>query len=92
MPDDEFEDLEDEEEPERLKKKWDAEEERGFQAKECPHCGKPVLANSFFCLYCGERVFEKSGLLGKLAYWTKQGKLILVVALVLFAFIALTLF
>lgn len=26
-------------------------------SKMCPHCGKPIPADSLFCLYCGQRVW-----------------------------------
>lgn len=67
-----FDDQEEEQEPESLRKKWEAEafEEEIFEKsfKDCPHCAKKIEAKSFSCLYCGERVFQDSGFLGK---WIK---------------------
>lgn len=78
-----------EEEPESLRRKWQEEEsgESGF--KVCAHCGQPLEKNAFFCLYCGERVFNESGPIGKLALWLKKGWLSVVLLLVLFSFLLL---
>ena len=50
MTDDEFEEIPDEEEPESLKRKWDREAGKKAGDKECPHCGNPVQADSFYSL------------------------------------------
>ncbi len=31
-------------------------EEHSEDTRECPHCKKPIPADSLFCLYCGEAV------------------------------------
>jgi hypothetical protein len=91
--DDEFEALGDEEEPESLRKKWEAEEISEFTGgksfRPCPHCGQRIETKSFFCLYCGQRVFSDSGLLGKLNHGVSTGKFKLVVLGLIAAFILL---
>jgi len=92
--DDDFHPIPEEEEPERLRKKWESEELEeqlsGKRMKTCPHCGESVERKSFFCLYCGERVFEESGLLGRLGKWIRDGRFLLVIALILISFFLLT--
>ena len=76
-----------EEPPEKLRRKWEAEEfEDEFAGKQtvpCPHCGKLIEKKSFSCIYCGERVFTDSGLLGRIAKWISGGKFFIVLALAL---------
>ena len=81
----------DEEEPESLRKKWEDEESRPRRDIECRHCGQPIEENSFSCLYCGERIFDDSGPIGKLAKWIKEGRFILVIFMILMGFLAFTL-
>lgn len=65
---DDFGEIPDEEIPDKLRKKWDEEDlesetqEKTF--KPCPHCSKFIEPKTFTCIYCGERVFWDSGLLG----------------------------
>ena len=75
--------FEEEQEPESLRKKWDEEDLRGLAPQKCEACGHDVAGDSFFCLFCGERVFEKSGPLGRLVFWTKRGGMIWVVVILL---------
>ncbi|MDP3920992.1 MAG: hypothetical protein Q8R76_09355 [Candidatus Omnitrophota bacterium] len=82
---------EEEEEPESLRKKWEAEESRPLADISCRHCGQPIKENSFSCLYCGERVFDDSGPIGKLAKWIKDGRLILIILMILMGMLAFTL-
>ncbi len=63
-----------EEAPEKLRKKWDSEELEEKPAVTCPACKKRVPADSFRCIYCGERVFKDSGLLGKILKWVRFGR------------------
>jgi len=94
MQDEDFEPSEEEKVPENLRRKWDDEELEGdFSGKKmipCRHCGKPVEKNSFSCLYCGQRIFSQSGILGKLGHSITQGTfffvllLLIVVLLILF--------
>jgi hypothetical protein len=80
-----------EEEPERLRKKWTAEEAAANPSevlrKSCPHCGQLVDQTSFFCLHCGERVFSDSGFLGMLLVRFIKGRagifLVLIIGLIL---------
>ncbi len=92
--DDDFEPVPDEQEPESLRRKWDAEEIEDMvcvkQMKTCPHCGKPIEAKSFSCLYCGTRVFSDSGPIGKLGHWISEGKFVLVILGLVAAFLILT--
>lgn len=89
----EFEEpLDSEEEPERLRRKWDAEEQLEIAPRQCSHCGKFVAGDSFFCMYCGERVFTESGVLGRLQQLLKQGQLVWIVLLVLAGFFLFSIF
>ena len=97
MPDDEeFESFEDEEAPESLQRKWDNEE---FQDEltdkkfgPCPKCSKMIEAKSFFCLYCGERIFSNSGFLGNLGHWIVSGWLGWILGLVILSFLMVMVF
>lgn len=63
--------IEDEEPPEKLKKKW--EEETGLrETVTCPSCRKQVLADSLTCIFCGSQVYQDSGLLGRIHKWIRQ--------------------
>ena len=86
-----FEEFEEEEAPDHLKNKWDSEAYEVIGSVPCPHCGQPIEKQSFACLFCGERVFENSGLLGQLAVWFKNGGAFWVLFAVA-AFLAVTLF
>ncbi len=88
--DDEFE-PQDEQEPESLRKKWDAEEieelTSGKKQFPCPSCRQMIDSKSFSCLYCGQRVFHDSGLIGKFGKYITGGHwsfLILLVAAAVF--------
>lgn len=69
-----------EEHPEKLRKKWEAEdfedEIEGKKVAPCPHCGKWITKRSFDCIYCGKRVFQESGPLGRMAAWIANGRII----------------
>lgn len=54
-------------------------EEHAKHMRECPHCNKPIPADSLFCLYCAEPVSS-----GKKNKW-----MILLVIFVLIAFVLL---
>lgn len=77
--------FEEEQEPESLRKKWEEEDSRELLPQKCGTCGQDVPGDSFFCLFCGERVFEKSGFLGRLAFWMKRGHMIWIVLILLAA-------
>ena len=77
--------FEEEQEPEALKRKWDAEDASNCAPQICKSCGHEVAGDAFFCLFCGERVFEKSGLLGKIVFFMKQGYLIWIVLVLVLA-------
>ncbi|MFA6599477.1 MAG: hypothetical protein WC352_06545 [Candidatus Omnitrophota bacterium] len=63
--------IREEEVPEKLQARWDREEAGGKGSVCCPACGREVPGDTFSCLYCGERVFEDSGLLGKILKWLR---------------------
>jgi len=63
--------IEDEEPPEKLRRKWDDEEAKELKAVSCPKCKQPLPGDAFQCLYCGAQVFHDSGLLGKIWKWLK---------------------
>ncbi len=74
-PQDDPKDWEDNEEipPDRLQKKWDRDEYEELPPVQCPACKKRVPADTFRCLYCGQRVFKDSGLLGRILKWFRGG-------------------
>ena len=61
--------IEEEEPPEKLKRKWDWEERTERKAIPCPKCKKYVPEDSLTCLFCGAKVFRDSGFLGKFLKW-----------------------
>ena len=67
-----WEEIEEENAPENLKRKWIVEEH--FQKKPipCPSCGRPAASDSVTCLFCGAYVCEDTGFLGKLLKWLKK--------------------
>lgn len=91
---DDFGEVPDEEIPDHLRKKWEREdlenEVREKTFKPCTHCSKLIEPNSFTCIYCGERVFWDSGLLGGIMKTIAQQRnllyvlLIIVVAIIIF--------
>jgi hypothetical protein len=64
--------IEDEEPPEKLKRKWFEDSLSFKETVECPFCRKWVSKESLACVYCGRRVFSDSGLLGNLVSWVKR--------------------
>jgi len=58
-----------EEVPERLRKKWQAREGEGPREVVCHSCGKNVQAESLLCVYCGKRTGVKAGLFSHLRMW-----------------------
>ena len=81
-----------EEQPEKLRKKWEEEdfqdEFEGKQVKRCPHCSKWIEKRSFSCLYCGQRIFQESGPIGRMARWIADGKILwLVLALIILSLV-----
>lgn len=92
-----WEELEDEEAPESLQKKWDSEEDEELRLEKgyvpCPHCSKLIAKGSFSCIYCCETVLEDSGPIGRLASILKKGNVMLfVVGLILTSFILMMMF
>ncbi len=71
---DEPKDWEDHEErpPDKLRRKWDKEESEEPAPITCRFCKKRVSGASFFCMYCGARIFEDSGILGRILMWIRR--------------------
>ncbi len=91
-----YEILPEESEPENLKRKWEADEleeaVRGTRRTNCPGCGHEVDASSLTCLFCGARVFQESGFLGRLAHLFRRDpwmSLIFFLFLLLFLYLSL---
>jgi predicted nucleic acid-binding Zn ribbon protein len=59
-------------------------EEYSKNMKECPHCNKPIPADSLFCLYCGERIWPV-----KKKIWLITAVVIVLIAFLLLIFIRL---
>lgn len=80
--------LEEEKEPESLRRKWEQEASSPAGGRACPHCSQPVAADSFFCFYCGERVLEEAGPISRLAKSLRDGRfLFLILVLVIAAYL-----
>ena len=62
--------IEEESPPEKLRKKWD-KDDLLEKMVECPACKKRQPQRSLNCLFCGARIFEDSGLLGKILKWIR---------------------
>ena len=54
-------------------------EDFSSEKRSCPHCGKPIPADSLFCLFCGERISPKSK-----AKWLILVPLLILIATFLF--------
>jgi hypothetical protein len=67
-----WEEIEEENAPENLKRKWIEREHFQKKPVACPLCGKSAASDSLTCLFCGAYVFEDTGLLGKLLKWFKK--------------------
>lgn len=63
--------MEDEDPPENLKRKWIEREYFGKKTASCPSCGKIVPSEGLTCLFCGAEIFHDSGLLGKILKWIR---------------------
>ena len=85
---DDFEEIPEEEQPEKLRQKWSAEEFEdefgGRRMRPCPHCGKWIDKKSFSCIYCTSTVFEDSGFLGRMVSWVKNGRFFILIILAIF--------
>ena len=67
-----------------FEEKQELPEELDFnRTKICPHCKKPIPADSTLCLYCGESVYYGEG---------KSKWMIWVAIIVIIAFLVLILF
>ena len=64
--------IEDEEPPEKLQRKWNEEELSSKETVVCPACRKRVPRENLTCIFCGARVFQDSGFLGKILAWLKR--------------------
>ena len=57
------------------------------ELQECPHCGKPTPEENLRCIYCGERLPVRSGVIGGLRFGRGRAlTLVLALFLVLFFF------
>jgi predicted nucleic acid-binding Zn ribbon protein len=59
-------------------------EEHSKDMRNCPHCDKPIPADSLFCLYCGEPVSR-----GKKNKWVVLIVVFVLIAFLLWIFISL---
>lgn len=57
-------------------------EEYSKNMKSCPHCNKPIPADSLFCLYCGGQVSP-----GKRNLWMVLVALFVLIAFILWIFL-----
>ena len=64
--------IEDENPPEKLRRKWIEDDLSPKEAVDCPACKKKLPRESLTCLFCGAQVYQDSGLLGKLLHWFKK--------------------
>ena len=63
--------MEDEDPPENLKRKWIEQEYFGNKTVVCASCKKHIPADSVTCLFYEARVYHDTGLLGKILKWLK---------------------
>ena len=64
--------VQDEEPPEHLQKKWEQEEAKGPRRVICPSCKKETSAENLTCVFCGTEVFEGEGPFRCFLTWVKH--------------------
>ena len=64
--------IEDEEPPEKLRRKWIEDGLSSRETVDCPACRKKLPRESLTCLFCGAPVYQDSGILGKILKWIKK--------------------
>jgi len=67
-----WEELPEEDPPEKLQRKWDEEAYGEKRFSLCPACRKEVPTENLTCIFCGVPVNENTGLLGSLASGFKR--------------------
>lgn len=67
-----WEEMEEENPPENLRRKWIEREYFGKETVVCPSCQKHVPSECIDCIFCGKQVYFDSGLLGKILKWFKD--------------------
>ncbi len=63
--------IEDENPPENLKRKWIVREYFGKKTVICSSCKKSVPSEGISCILCGAQIYQDSGVLGKILKWVK---------------------
>lgn len=68
--------IQDEEPPEALKRKWEEEEARGFRTVVCASCKKETPAENLTCIFCGTdlgtSISRDNGSLSCFLSWIKR--------------------
>lgn len=64
--------IQDEDPPERLQKKWEREEARGPRMAVCPSCKKETSAENLTCIFCGTAIPQESGPVRCFLTWVKR--------------------
>ena len=77
--------IEEEEIPESLRKRWEKEEEIGLRAGVCKSCGYPFTKEDLSCIHCGARTDLSEGVLIRLKRWFFKTPLGIILLIVIFA-------
>lgn len=64
--------IEDEEPPEQLRKKWEREEAEDFKKVVCPSCKKETSSANSACIFCGSTLLQESCPVQGFLTWVKQ--------------------
>jgi hypothetical protein len=57
------------------------------ELRDCPHCGKPTPEENLRCIYCGEMLPSKSGLIGSLRFGASRPLFIGITIILAFFFL-----
>lgn len=64
--------IEDEEPPESLKRKWEEEEASEKKSAVCPSCKKETPAENLTCIFCEEILLRECGSIRGFLVWVKR--------------------
>jgi len=64
--------IQDEEPPEQLKKKWEQEEAEDPRTVVCPSCKKETPAENLTCIFCGGTILQENCPISYFLTWIKH--------------------
>jgi ribosomal protein S27E len=64
--------IQDEEPPEQLRKKWEREESEDFKKVVCPSCEKETSSAHSTCIFCGATLVQENCPIGCFLTWVKR--------------------